>query len=106
MHAARNKADGVAKLLIEEKADLDAKNKVRPVGRCICVSAWRLVGGRVDGLGWAVSMSAACMQACMHACMHVQRCISRSLPRHADLTHLHHHRDCRHDWVRSMERRR
>ena len=47
--AAGNKADGVAKLLIEAKADLDAKNKVRPVGRCICIPAWRLVGGRAGG---------------------------------------------------------
>ena len=31
MVAARSKADGVAKLLIEAKADLDAKNVVRPV---------------------------------------------------------------------------
>ena len=61
--AAGNKADGVAKLLIEAKADLEAKNKVRPVGRCICISAWRLVGGRAGGPGWAVSMSAACRGA-------------------------------------------
>ena len=70
MKAAYHKADGVAKLLIEAKADLDAKNKVRPVGRCICISAWRLVGGRAVGPGRAVSISAACM----HAGMHVQRC--------------------------------
>ena len=45
--------------------------------------------------------------ACMHACMHVLRCSSRSLPWHADLTrHLHHHRDCRRDWVRRMDGRR
>ena len=78
MYAAREKADGVAKLLIEAKADLDVLTVVRPVGGCIC----------------------------MHACMHAQRSISRSLPWHADLTHLHHHRDCRRDWVRRMERRR
>ena len=51
MCAADHKADGVAKLLIEAKADLDAKDKVRPVGRCICIPAWRLVGGRA--VGWA-----------------------------------------------------
>ena len=56
MVAARYKAEGVTKLLIEAKADLDAKNKVRPVGRCICISAWRLVGGRA---GQAVSPTAA-----------------------------------------------
>ena len=72
MVAAGNKADGVAKLLIEAKADLDAKDKlVRPVGRCICISAWRLVGGRAGGPGWDVSMSAACMHLCMHACAEV-----------------------------------
>ena len=64
MLAARAKADGVAKLLIEAKADLDAKDEVRPVGRCICIPAWRLAGGRAGGPGWAVSMSAACMHAC------------------------------------------
>ena len=37
MYAAINKADGVAKLLIEAKADLEAKDKVRPVGRCMHV---------------------------------------------------------------------
>ena len=73
MVAAWRKADGVAKLLIEAKADLDAKNKlVRPVGRCICISAWRLVGGRAVGPGCAVSMSAACMHACTHARAAVQ----------------------------------
>ena len=39
MVAAYHKADGVAKLLIEAKADLEAKDKVRPVGRCICIPA-------------------------------------------------------------------
>ena len=72
MCAAKNNAEGVAKLLIEAKANLDAKDEVRPVGRCICISAWRLVGGRAGGLGWAVSMSAACMHACTHACAEVQ----------------------------------
>ena len=63
--AARNEADGVAKLLIEAKADLDAKDKVRPVGRCICISAWRLVGWWAGGwAGRAVPMSAASMHAC------------------------------------------
>ena len=38
MRAAGNKANGVAKLLIEAKADVDAKNKVRPVGRCTFVA--------------------------------------------------------------------
>ena len=37
MVAAHHKADGVAKLLIEAKADLDAKDKfVRPVGVHAC----------------------------------------------------------------------
>ena len=49
MYAAEEKANGVAKLLIEAKAKLDAKDKVRPVGRCICISAWRLVVGRAGG---------------------------------------------------------
>ncbi len=49
IYAAKEKADGVAKLLIEAKADLEAKDKVRPVGRCICIPAWRLVGGRAGG---------------------------------------------------------
>ena len=71
MVAVEEKAYGVAKLLIDAKADLEAKDKVRPVGRCICISAWRLVGGRAGGPGWAVSMSAACMHACMHACAEV-----------------------------------
>ena len=64
MFAAQNKADGVAKLLIEAKADLDATDKVRPVGRCICISAWRMTGLWTGGSGQAVSMSAACMHAC------------------------------------------
>ena len=78
MRAARNKADGVAKLLIEAKADLDAKNKVRPVGRCICIPAWRLVGGRAVGPGRAVPMR-ACMHACMHACTCSGAVVARSL---------------------------
>ena len=56
MHAAWNNADGMAKLLIEAKADLDTNKEVRLVGRCICISAWRLVGGRA---GQAVSPIAA-----------------------------------------------
>ena len=80
MIAANHKADGVAKLLIEAKADLDAKTKVRPVGRCICISAWRLVGGRAGGrAGRAVPMSAACMHACMHACTCSGAVVARSL---------------------------
>ena len=47
MHAANNYADGVAKLLIEAKADVDVETVVRPVG----------------GPGRAVSMGAACMHA-------------------------------------------
>ncbi len=35
MCAAWNKDDGVAELLIEAKADLEAKDVVRPVGRCM-----------------------------------------------------------------------
>ena len=66
MHAARNKADGVAKLLIEAKADLDAKDKlVRPVGRCICISAWRLVGGRPAGRAGLGRVHERRMHACM-----------------------------------------
>ena len=38
MVAAQHNANGVAKLLIEAKADVDAKNKVRPVGRCTFVA--------------------------------------------------------------------
>ena len=65
MVAAQNKADGVAKLLIEAKADLEAKDKlVRPVGRCICifcvVADW-WAGGRA-GLGRVHERR-------MHACM-------------------------------------
>ena len=36
MVAACHKAGGVAKLLIDAKADLDATNKVRPVGVHAC----------------------------------------------------------------------
>ena len=36
MVAAWKKADGVARLLIEAKAALDATNKVRPVGVHAC----------------------------------------------------------------------
>ena len=79
IYAAGNEADGVAKLLIEAKADLEAKDKVRPVGRCICISAWRLVGGRAVGPGRAVPMSAACMHACMHACTCSGAVVARSL---------------------------
>ena len=67
MVAVGNQADGVAKLLIEAKADLDAKDKVRPVGRCICVSAWRLAGwwaGGRAGLGRVHERR-------MHACAEV-----------------------------------
>ena len=42
MCAAKNNAEGVAKLLIEAKANLDAKDEVRPVGRC--TSAVRAAG--------------------------------------------------------------
>ena len=38
MVAARAKADGVAKLLIEAKADVDVETVVRPVGRCTFVA--------------------------------------------------------------------
>ena len=72
MCAAKNNAEGVAKLLIEAKAKLEAKDEVRPVGRCICIPAWRLVGGRAVGPGCGVSMSAACMHACTHARAAVQ----------------------------------
>ena len=52
MHAARWKADGVAKLLIEAKADLDATGEVRPEGAhiCICVAAGWWSGGQADRL--------------------------------------------------------
>ena len=63
MYAAEFQADGVAKLLIEAKANLDAKSDVRPVGRCICISAWRLVGGRAGGRAGRVH------ERRMHACM-------------------------------------
>ena len=68
MIAARNKADGVAKLLIEAKADLDATNKVRLVGVHIYMymrGGWLVVGRA----GRAVFIIAACMHACMRACM-------------------------------------
>ena len=65
MVAAGNKADGVAKLLIEAKADLDAKDEVRPVGRCICLSAWQLVRGQEGRPG-------RLHQRRMHACAEVQ----------------------------------
>ena len=71
MLAANHKADGVAKLLIEAKADLDAKNKVRPVGRCICISAWRLVGGPAGGRAGLGRVHERRMHACMHACAEV-----------------------------------
>ena len=63
IHAAKWKADGVAKLLIEAGANLDAKNRVRPEGlhMYICVTAGWLVGGRAVR---AVSINAACMHAC------------------------------------------
>ena len=101
MFAVGNQADGVAKLLIEAKADLGATNKVRLVVVHIYVYAWRLVGGQ------AGRRTVSIIAACMHACVHVLRCSSRSLPWHADLTrHLHHHRDCRRNWVRRMDGRR
>ena len=60
MIAAQEKADGVAKLLVDAVADLDVQHKVRPVGMhvymFICVAA----GGRA---GRAVSIIAACMHA-------------------------------------------
>ena len=37
MIAANNASDGVAKLLIDAGAALDAKDKVRSVGRCPCM---------------------------------------------------------------------
>ena len=55
MLAAREKADGVAKLLIEAKVDLDATEEVRPVG-----GPGRVQERRIH----------ACMHPCMHACMH------------------------------------
>ena len=66
MVAAEAKADGVAKLLIEAKADLDATNGVRPVGVHMYMRGGWLACG---GAGRAVSMSAACM----HACAEVQQ---------------------------------
>ena len=77
MHAAENQADGVAKLLIEAKADLDAKDEVRPVGMCIRIFC--AVAGCCRSLPWHADVT----------------------------HHLHHHRrDCRRDGVRRMERRR
>ena len=103
MIAARNKADGVANLLVEAKADLNATNKVRLVGLNIYVlGSWLVVGPAGRG-----RLHHRRMHACMRACVHVQRCRSRSLPWHPDLTrHLHHHRDCRRDGVRRMDGRR
>ena len=66
MVAARYEADGVANLLIEAKAELDAKSKVRPVGVHMYMRGGWLACGRA---GRAVSMSAACM----HACAEVQQ---------------------------------
>ena len=76
MYAVQSEADGVAKLLIEAKADLDAKDKVRPVGRCICIPAWRLVGGQAGGQGRAHERR---MHACMHACTCSGAVVARSL---------------------------
>ncbi len=61
MFAAINKADGVAKLLIEAKTKLNATQKVRPVGVHICMRGGWLACGRA---GRAVSIIAACMHAC------------------------------------------
>ena len=80
MLAAQEKADGVAKLLIEAKADLDAKDKVRPVGRCIRISAWRLVGGRAGRPGRLHHRRMhACMRACVHACVRACAEVQKSL---------------------------
>ena len=43
MIAAWKEADGVAKLLIDAGAYLNAKDTVRLVGGSMCRSAWRLV---------------------------------------------------------------
>ena len=69
MVAAQEKADGVAKLLIEAKADLDATNKVRLVVVHIYVYTWQLVGGRAGRPGPSPSSLHACMHACVRACM-------------------------------------
>ena len=71
MRAARYKADGVAKLLIDAKADLEAKDKVRPVGRCICIPAWRLAGWWAGGRVGPGRVHERRMHACMHACAEV-----------------------------------
>ena len=77
MRAAQEKADGVAKLLIEAKADLDAKNEVRPVGMCIRIFC--AVAGCCRSLPWHADVT----------------------------HHLHHHRrDRRRDCARSMDARR
>ena len=77
MVAARLKADGVAKLLIEAKADLDAKSKVRPwAGAYVYLRGGWLVGGRAGGQGRAHERR---MHACMHACTCSGAVVARSL---------------------------
>ena len=78
MVAAQNKADGVAKLLIEAKADLDATEEVRLVGVHIYMymrGGWLVVGRA----GRAVFIIAACMHACMHACVRACAEVQKSL---------------------------
>ena len=86
MYAASEKADGVAKLLVDAKADLDATNKVRP-----------LLGNAnmyMRGV-WLTRGRARPSPRSSHACTQLH---PASAPAH--LTHLHH-RDCgRHDMRR------
>ena len=78
MCAAKNNADGVAKLLIEAKANLDVEIYVRPRGMHVHMRVGCLPQGQARPLGRTP-----------HACAQLH-----SYPPHAHLTHLHH-RDCR-----------
>ena len=61
MLAAQEKADDAAKLLVEAGADLDAQNKVRPMGVHMYMRGGWLARGRA---GASPSVPHACMCRC------------------------------------------